>query len=461
MNMIRIKINNSIFSKLFFVLLLLTSTNTYSQEANSNSGVTIDEVVAVVGNKIIMHSDIESQYLQMQAQGIATGPDLKCDLFEDLIFQKLLVNQADLDSIVVDASQVENELDRRMEYFIRQIGSREALEEYYNKSIADIKDELRDVISEQMVSEKMKNEITKDIKVTPSEVRNFFKALPKDSIPNVEPKLEIAHIVIEPPVSEEETDLVKAKLRKIRKRIEEGESFKTLAALYSEDKGSAAKGGDLGFFSRGELYPEYESVAYSLEKGQVSQLVKTKAGYHIIQMIERRGEQINTRHILMRPKVSTMQLLKAKNKLDSVALEIKNEKITFEEAAKQFSDDPSKINGGVIINPMEGNAEFKLSDIDPSMYFVVSKMKVGEVSEPVAMETEGGNKAYRIFHLISKSEEHEATLEEDYTFIKSLALQKKQVEIMKEWIDNKKDNIHISINKEYKECEFQFNWSLE
>ena len=442
-----------------FILSVLSPNLIVAQ--NNNEGTLIDEVVAIVGNKIIMHSDIESQYLQMQAQGIASGTDLKCQLFEELMFQKLLVNQADLDSIVVDEGQVESELERRMQYFIRQIGSREALEEYYNKNVSEIKEELRDVISEQMVSEKMRSEITKDIKVTPSEVRNYFKSIVKDSIPVIEPKLQIAHIVIEPPVSEEEIDLVKAKLRKTRKRIEEGESFKTLAALYSEDKGSAARGGELGFYSRGELYPEYESVAFSLKKGQLSQLVKTKAGYHLIQMIERRGEQINTRHILMKPKVSTMQLLKAKTKLDSLAKEIKNEEISFEEAAKKYSDDPSKTNGGVIINPVSGNTEFKLSEIDPSMYFIVSKMKVGEVSAPVVMETEEGNKAYRIFYLIDRTEEHNATLEEDYSYIKDMAMKKKQEDVIKEWINNKKDNIHITINNKYKDCKFQFNWTLE
>lgn len=441
-----------------FACFFIAELNLEAQE--NEKGILIDEVVAVVGDKIIMHSDIETQYLQMQAQGIAANKDFKCQLFEELMFQKLLVNQAELDSIVVDEAQVESELERRMQYFIRQIGSREKLEEYYNKSISEIKEELSDVIQEQMVSEKMKNEITKDVKVTPSEVRNFFNSIHKDSIPVIQPELEIAHIVVDPPVSDEEVELVKAKLRKIRRRIQDGESFKTLAALYSEDKGSAAKGGELGFFSRGELYPEYESVAFSLEKGEMSELVKTKAGYHLIKLVERRGEQINTQHILMRPKVSTMQLLKAKNKLDSLSNVIKKGNVSFEDAALKHSDDPSKINGGLIINPMIGNTKFKLDDIDPSMYFVVSKMKVGDVSSPVVMETEGGNKAYRIFYLKSKTDEHKATLQNDYTYIKNLALQNKQEDVVKEWIENKKDNIHIIINDQFRNCNFQFNWNI-
>ncbi len=445
---------------IFYISFFIGIGNIYSQEQNKGD-ILIDEVVALVGDEMIMYSDIEAQYFQMKAQGLPTGKNLKCEIFEDLLFQKLLINQAELDSIVVNESQVESELERRMQYFISQIGSKEKLEEYYDKSVVEIKEELRDVIKDQMVSEKMKNEITKDIKITPSEVRKYFNTLPEDSIPTVEAEMEIKHIVNKPPVTEEEIDFVKAKLKKTRRRILEGESFKTLAALYSEDPGSAKKGGELGFFSRGELYPEYEAVAFGLEKGEISPIVKTKAGYHIIQLIERRGEQINTRHILMKPKVSTMALVKAKKKLDSIGILIKNDTLSFSEAAKKFSDDDSKVKGGDIINPATGNTKFKLSDIDPSMYYVVSKMDVGEISDPVLMETKEGNKAYRILYIKSLTKEHQADIDKDYSFIKELALQKKQQKAIEEWINQKKNNIYIDINENYKKCDFNYKWGYQ
>lgn len=429
-----------------------------AQNTDNKEGKIIDEVIAIVGDKIIMHSDIESQYLQMLAQGNIPNPDLKCKIFEDFLFQKLMVNQAELDSVVVPDNQVESELERRLQFFINQIGSTEKLEEYYDKSISEIKDDLKEIIKEQMLSEKMKSEIVKDLKVTPSEVRNFFNSLPQDSIPMVESEMEIGQIVIEPPVSEEEIELVKARLKEIRRRILDGESFKTMAALYSEDKNSAARGGELGFFNRGELYAEYEAVAFNLKEGDVSQVIKTKAGYHIIQLIERRGEQINTRHILLRPKVTTMALIKAKNSLDSIVQLVRSDTISFEEAALKYSDDPGKINGGLLINPYSGNTKFKISEIDANIYFTISKLKIGAVSDPVIMETEEGNKAYRVLYVKSLSDEHLANLKDDYAFIKELAIQKKHAKAIHNWINKKKDNVFITINDNYKNCKMQFNW---
>jgi peptidyl-prolyl cis-trans isomerase SurA len=447
-------IRNKIIALLAIALFAVSAL--YAQETQ-----VIDKVVAVVGRNIILQSDIESQYAQYRMQGGIKGDaeSIRCRILEDLLFQKLMLNQAEIDSITVTDDQVESEMDRRLRYFINEIGSQEKLEAYYNKTINEIKDELRRLITDQMKVEKVQNEIMGKITITPSEVRDMFRKMPKDSILTVNTAYEIAQIIKKPPISIDEKLAVKEQLYKIRKRILDGERFSTLAVLYSEDPGSAKKGGELGFYGRGELYPEFEAVAFSLKDGEISEIVETEAGFHVIQMIERRGEFINVRHILLTPKVSPEALEKAYTQLDSIANLIRKDSITFEEAVKRFSDDENKMNGGVIINQYTGSNLFEAGDLDQQMAFVINKLEVGAISNPVPMKTDNNKDAYRLLTIKRKTLSHKANLKEDYNRIQAWALQQKRAKAVEEWVADRSSKAYIRIDEKYANCGFELNFS--
>lgn len=441
------------------IIVLIISVTCFISSLQAQQGeVLIDEVVAVVGNRIILESDLETQVLQYQAQGSTIGKQtLKCQILEDLMIQKLFVNQAEIDSVIVTDNQIESTLDQRVRYFASQFGSREKMEQFYGKSVSEIKIEFRDIIKEQLMSEEVQQSIIQDIKITPSEVRAFFQKIPADSIPVIPAEYMIAQIVKMPPVSAEELNAVRERLRDYRNRIIAGERFETFAALYSEDPGSASRGGELGFYSRGELYPEFEAVAFRLKKGEVSDIVKTQAGFHIIQMLEQRGERINVRHILLRPKPSVVELEEARKFLDSLSVEIESGNITFEEAVKS-SDDPGKMHGGMLLNPYSGNTRFEADQIEPNIFFVIDKMDVGETSKAVPFLDEEGNNAYRLLHLKERSDPHRANLNEDYNRIKDWALENKQHSTILEWIREKTTINYINIVERYRDCETDINW---
>ncbi len=443
----------------FLLVILILAFSAFSFAQNDKK--VIDGVVAVVGGKMITISDIENQYLQYRAQGSIRGgeTETKCAILEGLLYNKLLLNQADIDSVEVTDKQVESELDRRIRYFIQQIGSKEKLEEYFKKSLAQIKDEFRDIIRDQIRVEQVQNNLTKNIKVTPSEVRSFFRNMPEDSIPMVNAEFVIGQIVKKPKSSLADEIEVKEKLRALRKRILDGESFATLAILYSEDPGSASRGGEVGLFGRGELYPEYEAVAFKLKEGEISDIVQTKAGYHIIQLIERRGDYINTRHILMSPKVSPEELQRASQILDSVAHLIHNGKISFEEAVAKFSDDPNKMNGGLMINPYTGTTRFEPDQLEAKVYYVVDKLEVGQISSPVPFKTEEGKDAYRLLFLKERTRPHKANLKDDYDKIQNWALEDKKEKTLQKWVKERIGKTYIRINPQFQVCRFRNNWN--
>ncbi|MBC8486503.1 MAG: peptidylprolyl isomerase, partial [Bacteroidetes bacterium] len=405
-------------------------------------------------------SDIESQYMQYRMQeGIkGSSSTIKCYMFETMLYQKLLLNQAELDSVEVSDVMVESEMDRRLRHYISLFGSQEKFEEFYKKSIFAFKEELREQVKELMLVENVQQSITKDVNITPSEVKSFFKDIPRDSLPFINSEVEMLQIVKMPPVNPEEVERVKNKLNELRYRILNGENFATLAILYSEDPGSAKNGGELGMYSRGDLYPEFEAVAFNLKDDKVSELVETEAGFHIIQLIQRRGEFINVRHILIRPKVSSMDLARAKVKLDSIANIIEDGKYTFDEAVVEFSDDPSKNNGGLLINPMTGTSLFDADQLDPKVFFVIDKLEVGDISTPVQFQTQEGKDAYRILYLKKRTEPHTANLKQDYDKIQEWALEQKKQETITNWIKEKANETYVKINDKYKDCEFTNNW---
>ena len=447
---------NIISKKVFlFIFIIVSVAGVQSQE------IVLDRVAAVVGKNVILQSDIDAQYFQYRLQeGGIQGSEstIKCQIVENLLYQKLLLNQAQIDSVEVTDSEVEQNIDQRMRYFIAQFGSEEKLEEFYSKSILEIKEDMRELIHDQMMVERLQQQITLDVKVTPSEVRSFFKKLPEDSIPLINAEVEIGQIIRIPPVRIEEKMNVREKMKTFRERILKGEKLSTLAILYSEDPGSAKKGGELGFVGRGELYPEFEAVAFNLKKGEISEIIETEAGYHILELVERRGDYVNVRHILLRIQPTAGDLLKAKSYLDSIANLIENDSMKFAEAAQKFSDGPNAKNGGLLINPQTGTSKFEADKLDPQLFFVIDKLEVGEISRPVLYETEKGKQAYRILYLKSRTKPHVANLKEDYNKIQQLALEKKKNNKVDAWVENKIENAYIRIIDEWQDCDYYHDW---
>lgn len=420
----------------------------------------VDEVVAVVGSKIILKSDIEGQYIQYKMQGnIGNASAMKCQFLENILFEKLLLTQAEIDSIQVTDNQVESSMNQRFRYYINQFGSQQKLEEFYQKPILEIKEEIRSLVKDQLMAEQVQSKITENIKITPSEIKAFYNRMPDDSIPFIDTEYEIGQIIKQPPVSAEALSEAKEKLMNLRQRIIKGESFSTLAILYSEDPGSAKKGGELGMFSRGEMYPEFEAVAFGLKPNQVSDIIKTKAGLHILQLIERKGDYVNVRHILIQPKVSPFDLAKASAYLDSIAGVIKHDSISFEKAALKYSDDPGKINGALMVNPQTNTSRFEAKQLDPKVFFVVDKMKVGEISKAVPLTTEEGKQAFQLLYLKVRTDPHKANLKDDYNKIQNWALEEKKGKAIDDWIKSKTDKTYISIIDEFKNCNFEHKWT--
>ncbi len=453
----------SIIRKTFlihFSLLLIGLSSVSLAIAQDQEDMVIDQVVAVVGKSIILESDIQNQYLNFRMQGGISGSatEMKCRILEEVLFQKLMVTQAEVDSIVVSDIQVEADLDRRLSGFIQQFGSQEKMEDYYGKSLAEIKQELYGIVHEQMLAQQVQSGIVSGVDITPSEIRSFFKSIPEDSIPLIKTEYIIAEIVKNPPISIEEKLRIKEQLNDIRKRILDGSSFSTLAIMYSQDPGSAKKGGELGFYGRGQLYPEFEAVAFKLQEGEISNIIETEAGYHIIQMIARKGDYVNVRHILLSPKVSPQDLAIAKSELDSVAELIKSDSITFVEAVNQFSESENKNNDGIIINPYSMSTTFEADQLDPQVSFVIEKMEVGEISNPVPMKTEDKKDAYRILLLKKRTPPHKANMHDDYIRIQQWALQDKQMKTIDKWIENKAKTTYVRIIDEYNTCNFDHSW---
>ncbi len=442
---------------IFFSVLTMLGFKAWSQQEQ-----VIDEVVAVVGANYVLQSDIEAQYIQFRMQGgITDARATRCQILEDLLFQKLMLNQAELDSVVVTEDQIEQTMDARFRYYIQQFGSQEKLEQFYKKSLIQIKDEFRILVKEQLMVDEVQQGIVKDLKVTPSEVRAFFNALPADSIPMLDTEYEILQIVKEPAISKEELDATRDRLKSLRDRIMKGESFSTLAVLYSEDPGSSKKGGEIGLVGRGQLYPEYEATAFGLKKGEVSDIIKSKAGYHIIQLIERRGEQINTRHILLMPKISDSDIQNASKLLDSIAGLVREKKMTFEDAAIKYSDDPGKINGAYLINEAAGNNRFLSSQLDPKILYSIEKLEPGDITRPIALINDESKQTLNLYMLKSRSQPHKANLKDDYSTIQEWALNKKRGDTINKWITDKISKTYFRINESFNDCKFRHSWEVK
>jgi peptidyl-prolyl cis-trans isomerase SurA len=420
----------------------------------------IDQIIAVIGGNIILKSDIEAIYLQNQAQGITSDGDMKCEILENLMIEKLMVAEAELDTLItVTDNQINQQLDMRIQYFIQHLGSEKAVEEYFKKPIVQLKSELTDVIKNEILSSQMRNKIVENVTVTPSEVRHYYNNLDDDEKMTINTQYEYAQISITPEVSEEEENRIKEQLRDIKKRVEDGENFTMFAVLYSE--GPLAKvGGDLGYFGKASMDPAFSAAAFSLRPGQVSNVVKSEFGYHIIQMVDRKGEKIRCRHILIRPKIDIETKEKQLNLLDSIANAIRKGDITFEEAAFRYSTDKnSRSNGGRVINPMTMSSKFEAEMLPPAVSKVLTKMEISEISKPFVSTDEQGRENFMIVKLLNKTEKHIANLSEDYRLISDLYLEKKKDETIQEWISKQQSKTYIRIDDTYANCDFKFkNW---
>ncbi len=450
------KLGKTITASIIIVASVVSNIDIKAQE----NGNVLDEIVAVVGKNIILHSNVQTQYLQYRMQNGITGSEseIKCSLLENLLYEKLLLHTSDVDSIEVTKNDVEQTLDMRLRYYVNQFGSEDKMAEFYKKPLEKIKTELREMIREQLLVENTRSTITSGTVITPSEVNTFYKETLQDSIPVISPVIEYDQIVRTPIISDEVKKSVHNRLNELRTRIVNGENFSTLAILYSEDPGSAKAGGELGLTKRGSWYPEFEASAFTLEPGEISEIIETEAGYHIIQFITRRGEFVNVRHILLMVKPSTTAMVEASSFLDSIANLIKIDSMEFEEGVVRFSNDPNRINLGKVVNPNTQTTTFSVEELDQAVAFVISKMEVGDISSPITHKTEDGLNAYRIIRLKSRSEPHKANLTDDYNMVQKWALQQKNDGKIKEWIKDRISTTYIRINKEYQGCQFDNRW---
>lgn len=444
------------------ILLLISviiSAATYAQDN------IIDQVVWVVGDEAILKSEVEEERLNALMEHRDLDGDPYCVIPEQLAIQKLFLNQAEIDSIEVTESEVIARLDAQLNFMIQQIGSEEKVEEYFNKTMTQIREKLRQNIHDGLTAQRMQQEIVGEIKVTPAEVRNFFNQLPYDSIPYIPTNVEVQIITREPKVPQKEVDAVKAQLREFTDRINLGEtSFSTLALLYSEDPGSRMRGGELGFMGRGQLLPEFANVAFNLQDpNKVSKIVETEYGFHIIQLIEKRGDRINCRHILLRPHIPSEAIDSAMLTLDSIADNIRNAKYTFEQAALYLSDDKdTRLNNGLMPNPYDNTSKFEMQQLPQEIARVVDALKVGEISDPFTMVTDNGMEVCAIVKLKTKTEGHKATISEDYQRLKDLVTQQMGEEKLKEWIKEKLKTTYVRIDPAWRNCDFKYEgWIKE
>lgn len=448
---------------LFAVIAFCSSASAYSQTENTDNLQVVDKVIAVVGQNMVKESELETAYLQQKSnRGIIEDAFMvRCDLFEGMLINELMLHQAERDSIVVSDEEVNREMDNRIKYMVQMYGSVENLEKQMKKSISEIRAFYSDVIRENIMIGQIEHKLTGDVTITPQEVADFYKSIPQDSLPIAEDEYVFSQIVKLPKVSEEEKNAVKEKLNSYRDRILKGSKFSTIALLYSEDPGSAKKGGELGFFSRGDMVSEFENAAFALQDGEISPVIETQYGFHIIQMIERRGNQVNCRHILLQPKVSDAQLLEAKEELERIKSEIEKGEITFEDATIKYSDDESKINRGLIINPYNASASFTKDNINETMSNLdrvdFNSMKEGDITNPVLFKAESAN-AYRLIKVDKKVDAHRVNLVDDYGKIQESALSSRKLDIIKEWAEKRIAKTYIRIDKDYQDCDFKLNW---
>ena len=423
----------------------------------------VDEVIWVVGDEPILKSDVEMMRMQAAMEGLRWERDPDCAIPEQLAVQKLFLHQAAIDSIEVTESEISSETESRIEYMISQIGSREKLEEYRKQSMSQIRQSMHDDLRDQLMIQRMKQHLVKDIQVTPAEVRRYFKDLSQDSIPFVPTEVEVQIIAQTPKVTQEEINRVKDQLRDYTDRVTRGETtFQTLARLYSQD-GSARNGGELGYTGRAGWVPEFSNVAFNLsDPKKISKIVETEYGFHIIQLIDKRGDKVNVRHILLKPEVSDSAINASIARLDSIAADIREGKFTFEEGASIISDDKkTRSNRGLMATSMEktgrNTSRFRLAELPPEIARVADTLKVGQISKAFQMVNDQGKTVCVIAKLKSRTEGHKANITEDFQVMKDVVLEKRRSDAIRNWVIKKIKSTYVRINEEYRNCDFEYD----
>tara|TARA_Y100000589_G_scaffold74563_1_gene68006 strand:- start:45115 stop:46467 length:1353 start_codon:yes stop_codon:yes gene_type:complete len=443
--------------KIFFLFILI-SIFSYSQEKKKK----LDGIVAMVGDEVLFYSELQENIMQYKSQTSSTLSDslLSKQVLEELLFQKLLVYHAKIDSIEVSDMEVNNNLNRRLDYIISQIGSVKKVEKYFDKTIAQIKDELSVNIREQLTAQMMQQEITRFVDITPSEISNYYEDIPKDSLPFIENQFQIAQILILPNPSDSSILETKSKLNNLKERIESGDKFSTMAILYSEDPGSSRTGGEYFGVKKGQLEKKFESVIFSLSVGEISNVFKTDFGFHIAKLLDRKGGVVDFAHILMVPKIFYKELNESKNVLTSLKEDLNNGLISFETAASKYSDDDlTKHNGGLLINDQTGELNFFLDEIDPLIKQNIINLEEDDISDPLYYKSIDGKEGYRLIKLVKKKDAHFANPTDDFNLIKIYAENNKKQNMLLEWINLKIKNTFIHIDEDFSDLDFNYEWN--
>ena len=444
--------------KIFIIALVITFTFHLSPftSLRAQNGTMVDGVAAIVGKNIVKYSDVERSFAQMRLRsGMSDAQSNRCAILENLILSQLLIHKGEVDSVEVGEDKVKQYVDYYLKNDMRQYGSKEALRDATGFTYDELKEQYERMIHNNLLSRQVEYQLTESVKVTPAEVSEFFNSLPADSLPMMPDRYELSEIVIQPTISEAERDRVRTELATLRERVLKGEKFSMLATLYSQDPGSAKKGGELGFFSRGEMVSEFESAAFALKPGEVSPIIETQFGFHIIQLIERRGNTLNARHILLIPRVSSDDLLRARVTLDSLAVEIRAGYITFEEAARQYSTAPEARQGGFVTNPADGSARFDANAIK-ERYLAdnIPNLDEGQITNATLFRNDDNREAYRIVRLNKKHPAHRANLTDDYDNIYNAALAAAKQKHMLKWARQQAAKTYIRLADEFKDCVF-------
>ena len=445
----------------FFILFSLSTFGLIAQNSTSNR-IKVDGVSAVIGDYVILDSDIDKTLVEMKSQGISTKGITRCQLLGKLMEDKLYAHHAIQDSIEISVEEIYSTVDQIIDNFTQQLGSIEEVLKFYNKEDeSSFRQEIFEINKIQKLSSMMQAKIVEDVEVTPEEVRIFFESIPKNELPTFGTELEISQIVIEPEVSEEEKKRIVNQLKTFREDVlERGSSFASKAILYSQDPGSRATGGKYTLHrKRPRMVKEFRDEAFSLEEGEISQPFKTDFGWHILMVDKIRGQEVDARHILLTPKIELSQLQEAKTKLDTLRNRLINDEISFKDAALELSDEKeTKYNGGVLINPQTGDMRFELTNLDPVLYSQIRNLKDGEISLPIIEEDRSGLKKYKILKVSNRFDEHVADYSQDYARIKSLALKEKQLNLIKEWMSDKIESTYVNVNSDSRLCDFKNNW---
>lgn len=461
----------NIIRNLFLTLIGVISGSVWAQEVVKDSVKPkvpvsmqrlskVDGIIATLGDYTILESDIDKSYLELSSQGISTKEISRCQMMGKLLEEKLYAHQAIQDSIIVKDDEVKSKLDEQISYMVEQLGDMDKVVKYFKKDTEEeFKSELFEIIKNNKLTAEMQRKIINAVEITPEEVRTFFKKIPSAEIPQFGAELEVAQIVVQPKISDEEKQKVIKKLKEIKKEVQEGASFTTKAVLYSQDPGSRAKGGFYKMTRKTPFVKEFKDVAFSLTEGEISEPFETEFGFHIIFIEKIRGQEIDLRHILLMPRVTDESLKEAKEKITMIRKRIQDKELSFAVAASQFSDEKeTKNNGGVLINPKTQDTHFELTKMDPSLYSEVSNLKNNEISRVILDEDQKGTKKFKIITVTNRINEHTADYVRDYTKIKDLALKEKQIEAIAKWSSEKINETYIKIFGEYRDCTFTNNW---